>query len=81
MPTPRTRRVRRWEARPAAGARAPCEHVFAITSQGHPYARFKRSLATRNPTVATAAAQELEQLRLDDALRLVLLYREVGDRR
>ena len=52
-----------------------------MTSQGHPYARFKRSLSTRNPTLATAAAQELEQLGLDDALRLVLLYREAGDGR
>ena len=47
-----------------------------MTSQGSPYARFKRALASRNPRVATAAAQELEQVALDDALRLVLLYRE-----
>ena len=58
---------------------APCEHVFAITSQGHPYARFKRALATRNATLATAAAQELDEVALDDALRLVLLYREARD--
>ena len=53
--------------------------MFAITSQGHPYARFRRALATRNPTLATAAAQELEEVALDDALRLVLLYREARD--
>ena len=50
-----------------------------MTSQGHPYARFKRALQTRNPTLATAATQELEEVALDDALRLVLLYREARD--
>lgn len=55
--------------------------VRSVTSQGHPYARFKRSLATRNPTLAAAAAHELEQLALDDVLRLVLLYREADYRR
>ena len=39
-----------------------------MTSQGHAYARFKRALSTRNPTLATAAAQELEEVALDDAL-------------
>ena len=54
--------------------------MFAsVTSQGHPYARFKRALATRNATLATAAAQELDEVALDDALRLVLLYREARD--
>ncbi len=53
--------------------------MFAITSQGHPYARFKRALQSRNATLATAAAQELEEVALDDALRLVLLYREARD--
>ena len=50
-----------------------------MTSQGHSHARFRRALATRNPTLATAAAQELEEIALDDALRLVLLYREAHD--
>ena len=53
--------------------------MFAITSQGHPYARFKRALQSRNATLATAAAQELEEVALDDALRLVLLYRDARD--
>ena len=52
-----------------------------MTSQGSPSTRFQRALATRNPTLATAAAHELERVRLEDALRLVLLYREAGDRR
>ena len=52
-----------------------------MTSKGHPYARFKRSLATGNATLATAAARELAELTLEDALRLVLLYRGAGDER
>ena len=52
-----------------------------MTSQGSPSTRFQRALATRNPTLATAAAHELERVRLEDALRLVFLYREAGDRR
>lgn len=54
---------------------------LSVTSQGHPYARFKRALATRRPTIATAAAHELENVGLDDALRLVLLYLEAEDPR
>lgn len=52
-----------------------------MTSQGHPYARFRRALVRGNPTVATAAALELPPLALDDALRLVLLYHQAGDDR
>ena len=82
MPTPRTRRVRAWEARSRGRALAPHANICSpITSQGHPYGRFRRSLSARNPTLATAAAHELEQLGLDDALGLVLLYREAGDER
>ncbi len=50
-----------------------------MTSQGHPYARFRRALSSRNPTLATTAAQELDEVALDDALRLVLLYRDARD--
>lgn len=53
-----------------------CEHTF-VTSQGSPYARFRRALATRNPTVAWAAAAELPKLDLADALALCLLA--IGD--
>src|SRR5262245_49794685 len=57
-----------------------CEHVF-VTSQGSPSARFQRALATGNPTIATAAAAELGRVPLEDALALVLIYRDAADRR
>ncbi len=52
-----------------------------MTSQGGPYVRFKRALASGCPLVATAAARELPRVRLEDALALVLLYHRAGDRR
>lgn len=44
-----------------------------VTSQGSAYARFKRALTSRNPTLAWAAASELGRLDLADALALCLL--------
>jgi hypothetical protein len=49
-----------------------CEHLF-VTSQGSPYARFRRALDSRNVTVAYATATELNFVSLPDALELVLL--------
>ena len=49
--------------------------MFALTSQGHPYARFQRALRTGNPEIALAAARDLPTLDLADALSLVLLLR------
>ncbi len=49
-----------------------CEHLF-VTSQGSPYARFRRALDSRNATVALATATELDFVSLPDALELVLL--------
>jgi hypothetical protein len=49
-----------------------------MTSEGSPYARFRRALGTGNPTLVTAAALELPQIALDDALRICLVYRD-GD--
>ncbi|HYB29545.1 MAG TPA: hypothetical protein VEF89_23240 [Solirubrobacteraceae bacterium] len=40
--------------------------------------RFRRSLATGNPQLVFAAARELPQVALDDALRICLVLRE-GD--
>ena len=51
------------------------EHVF-VTSGGHPYAEFKRALDRGNLWVAEAAARDLPQVSLEDALRLVYLYAE-----
>jgi hypothetical protein len=56
-----------------------CEHVF-VTSQGHPYARFRRALATGNPRIAEAAARDLQLVSLADALELCLLYRGEPER-
>jgi hypothetical protein len=47
-----------------------------MTSQGSPHARFQRALRTGNALVATAAAAELGQVDLADALALTLLYRD-----
>ena len=57
-----------------------CEHAFALTSQGHPYARFRRALDRHNVTDALSAAAELEHVGLADALELclLLLAREPG---
>ena len=50
-----------------------------MTSQGSPWARYRRALATGNPLLAWAAAHELPRLELDDALGLVLLLGATGD--
>jgi hypothetical protein len=53
-----------------------CEHVFAMTSHGHAYARFTRALKGGNAHLALAAAAELRHVSLADALSLLLLIRE-----
>ena len=52
--------------------RAVCEHVF-VTSQGSAYGRLRRALDIGNPTIALAAAADLDFVSLPDALELVLL--------
>ena len=49
--------------------------MFAMTSDGNPYARFRRALKTGNPALVTAAALELPRIALDDALRICLVLR------
>ena len=46
-----------------------------MTSDGNPYARFRRALATGNVSIVLAAARELPQIALDDALRICLVLR------
>ena len=58
-----------------ASVRDVREHTFALTSDGNPYARFRRALATGNETLVVAAARELPQVSLDDALRICLVLR------
>jgi hypothetical protein len=45
-----------------------------MTSQGSSHARFKRALASRNPTLVVAAAAELGRLSLADALAVTLVF-------
>lgn len=54
---------------------AECEHTF-VSSQGSPYARFKRALRTGNLALVRAAAGELPAVRLDDALLIACLIEE-----
>ena len=54
-----------------------CEHAF-VTSQGSAYGRLRRALDTGNPTIALAAAAELDYVSLPDALEIVLLVDEPG---
>ena len=49
--------------------------MCSVTSQGHPYARFRRAVATGNLLIAEAAARDLQTISLADALELCLLYR------
>ncbi|MFL5958690.1 MAG: hypothetical protein ACJ75G_00280 [Gaiellaceae bacterium] len=50
--------------------------MCSLTSQGHPYAIFRRALERRNLPAAWAAAAELQSLSLEDALALCLLVRD-----
>ena len=52
-----------------------------VTSQGHPYAIFRRALERRHVAAAWAAASDLPQLTLADALALCLLVRDREPRR
>jgi hypothetical protein len=49
-----------------------------VTSDGSPYARFRRSLEIGNELLVLAAARELPRIALDDALRICLVLRN-GD--
>jgi hypothetical protein len=49
-----------------------------VTSDGSPYARFRRALESGNETVVLATARELPWIALDDALRVCLVLRD-GD--
>jgi len=52
-----------------------------VTSDGNPYARFRRALETGNEALVTAAALELPRIALDDALRICLVLRSGDPRR
>jgi hypothetical protein len=52
-----------------------------VTSDGSPYARFRRALETGNELLVLGAARELPQIALDDALRICLVLRDGDPRR
>ncbi|MDQ6746186.1 MAG: hypothetical protein M3Z27_09280 [Actinomycetota bacterium] len=52
-----------------------------MASDGNPYSRFRRALATGNEALVTAAALELPRIGLDDALRICLVLRDGDPRR
>ena len=52
-----------------------------VTSQGHAYARFRRALLTKNVRLIDAAARELTEISLEDALRILVVLAEKGDTR
>ncbi len=56
--------------------RSPSANMCSVGEHGSPYPRFKRALATGNPTLVTAAALELERLSLADALAVCLVFRD-----
>jgi hypothetical protein len=52
-----------------------------VTSSGNPHARFRRALLTKNMILIDAAAAELGQVSLEDALRILIVMAEKGDPR
>ena len=52
-----------------------------MTSEGSPYARFRRALETGNELLVLSTARELPQVALDDALRICLVLRDGDSRR
>jgi hypothetical protein len=58
------------------GVPAICEHMFALTSDGSSYTRFRRALATGNLNLIRTAAAELPRVGLPDALEVCLVMRD-----
>jgi hypothetical protein len=52
-----------------------------MTAQGRPHSIFQRAIQRRNVVAALAAARELPQLSLEDALELTLLVARKDPRR
>ena len=59
--------------------RGQCEHVF-VSTKGHPYRWFAAALKRRDLAGVKAAAAELDHVTLTDALSIVVLTAERGDR-
>ena len=52
-----------------------------VTAQAHPRVKFARAISARNVFLAEVALGELETVLLEDALQMVYLYGEEGDRK
>jgi hypothetical protein len=50
-----------------------------MTSQGSPYSRFKRALASGNPLLIRSTAAELPRIELADALAICLALADADD--
>ena len=59
----------------------PAPEGGSITTQGHSYGIFQKALQRRDVVAALAAARELPQLSLEDALELTLLVARKDPRR
>jgi hypothetical protein len=57
-----------------------CEHAF-VSIKGSPYTNFRRSLETRKLSIVLAAAAELRQVNLGDALEILVLMAQENDPR
>ena len=55
--------------------------MCSMTSQGSAYAHFRRALLTKNVRLIDAAARELSQVSLEDALRILVVLAEKRDER
>jgi hypothetical protein len=61
---------------PLLGLARPSANIRSVTPDGSPSARFERALRTGNLLLVRAAAAELAQVNLADALRILTLYAE-----
>lgn len=52
-----------------------------LTEQGSPATRYRRAVETRSILLAELAAREMSWVPLKDALGLLALYAELGDRK
>jgi hypothetical protein len=52
-----------------------------VTAQAHPLVKFARAISARNVFLAEVPLGELESVLLEDALQMVYLYGEEGDRK
>ena len=57
------------------------DRLASWAARGHPYARFRRALLTKNVRLIDATARELQHVGLEDALRILVVLAEKHDKR